>query len=79
MSKCPICDYKIDMCQCRFGGKGHPDRNKERRVVLDHLYLFNDEQLHHLQNIEKWWDTSYVDEEMQDIKIRLKKEYGDVE
>ena len=26
MDKCPICNYRIDMCQCRYGGSCHPDR-----------------------------------------------------
>lgn len=30
MDKCPICNYRIDMCQCQHGGSGHPDRSKRR-------------------------------------------------
>lgn len=39
MDKCPICNYRIDMCQCRYGGSCHPNRSKRRAVVLDHLYI----------------------------------------
>ena len=41
---CPICGYELKMCQCRFGGHGHPDRSKNRDVVLDHLYLLTPAQ-----------------------------------
>lgn len=39
MDKCPICNYRINMCQCRYGGSCHPDRTKRREVVLDNLYM----------------------------------------
>ena len=41
--KCPICDYSINRCQCKFCGSAHPDTSKRREVVFDHLYLFNQE------------------------------------
>lgn len=43
MDKCPICNYRIDMCQCQCGGSGHPDRSKHREAVLDHLYIYTPE------------------------------------
>lgn len=70
---CPICEYKISNCQCRFGGSAHPNRFKRRQVVLDHLYLFSSEQIQHIINLEKWWRISYGDEErtriLQEIEI----------
>lgn len=36
--KCPICGYRIKMCQCRFAGSAHPSREKAKEVVKDHLY-----------------------------------------
>ena len=53
MDKCPICNYRIDMCQCQYGGSGHPDRSKRREVVLDHLYMFSQEQIKHIANIQR--------------------------
>lgn len=70
---CPICEYDFSHCQCRFGGHAHPDRYKRREVVQDHLYLLSELQLKHLQELQKWWDTSYKDEEMNEIKNRLSK------
>lgn len=63
MSKdlCPICGYELISCQCLFGGSAHPDRDKERDVVQDHLYLLSDEQLYHLIKLQKRWQTSYGD------------------
>ena len=65
MSKelCPICGYELYFCQCLFGGSAHPDRDKERTVVQDHLYLLSDKQLLHLEKLQRYWQTSYGDEE----------------
>lgn len=73
--KCPICDYEISWCQCRFGGSTHPDRHKRRAVVLHHLYLFSDKQIDHLKELEKFWQISYGDEERTEILQELLKEY----
>ena len=76
MSKknCPICDYPFDMCQCRFSGNAHPDRSKRERVVADHIYLLSDEQIEHLKQVQKWWNTVYDDEEMNQILAELESE-----
>lgn len=50
MIKCPICDYEVNMCQCLFAGDCHPDRTKNREVVLDNLHLLTDEQIRHSTN-----------------------------
>lgn len=65
MSKdlCPICGYEIEYCQCLFGGSAHPDRDKERDVVQSHLYLLSGRQLLHLLKLQRYWQTSYGDEE----------------
>lgn len=65
MSKelCPICGYELYFCQCLFGGSAHPDRDKERAVVQDHLYLLSDKQLLHLEKLQRYWQISYGDEE----------------
>ena len=75
--KCPICDYKFSDCQCLFGGNAHPDRSKRLEVVLHHLYLFSDEQIKHIQNVEKYWQVSYEDKERSNIREQLKIEYDD--
>ena len=76
MSKknCPICGYPFDMCQCRFGGNAHPDRSKRARVVADHIYLLSDRQIEHLKQVQKWWNTVYDDEEMNQILEELESE-----
>lgn len=76
MVKCPICEYEISDCQCIYGGLGHPNRDKRRKVVFDHLYLFSDKQVSHLISLEKYWATSYVDDEMEEIlnSIKVSKE-----
>lgn len=74
--KCPICNYDIKHCQCRFGGSAHPDRSKRKNVVLDHLYLFSKEQVEHILKLEKYWQTSYGDEECSQIREDLFKEYN---
>lgn len=71
---CPICKYRLFECQCRFAGSAHPDREKEREVVLDHLYLLSDAQLKHVIQLEKWWQISYGDEDRSKVLNRLKKE-----
>ena len=68
---CPICGYLFGECQCRYGGLGHPNRSKRREVVLDHLYLLNDRQLKHVINLEKYWCTSYGDNEKKQIVKKL--------
>lgn len=76
MAKCPICDYEIKHCQCRFAGSAHPDRSKRIEVVLDHLYLFSDKQIQHILELEKYWQISYGDEERESIREDLVSEYG---
>ena len=75
MDKCPICNYRIDMCQCRYGGSCHPDRSKRRAVVLDHLYMFSQEQIAHIANIQRQCQVSYPDEEREVIRKELSDEY----
>ena len=76
--KCPICDYDIENCQCRFGGSAHPDRSKRQSVVKDHLYLFSDKQVKHIIELERYWRTSYTDEEKEKIREELEQEYNPV-
>lgn len=73
ITKCPICRYNLDDCQCYFGGSAHPDRSKRREVVQDHLYLLNDKQLAHLIKLQAFWQTSYGDEEKSKILDTLIK------
>ena len=69
--KCPICNYPMDMCQCLYGGSCHPDRDKEREVVLSHLYLLSKMQIRHIVCLQKYWNTSYGDNERTEILERL--------
>ena len=78
MDKCPICNYRIDMCQCRYGGSCHPDRSKRRAVVLDHLYMFSQEQIAHIANIQRRCQISYPDEERENIRKELSDEYKNI-
>lgn len=73
ITKCPICRYNLNDCQCYFGGSAHPDRSKRREVVQDHLYLLNDKQLAHLIKLQAFWQTSYGDEEKSKILDTLIK------
>jgi len=76
--KCPICDYDIEHCQCCFGGSAHPDRSKREAVVRDHLYLFSDEQVQHIIELERYWRISYLDEEKEKIREELERKYNPV-
>lgn len=71
--KCPICDYEIEHCQCYFGGSAHPNRDKRTEVVKDHLYLLSPKQIEHVIELEKFWRTSYLDEEKEQIRKELEK------
>ena len=51
MSLCPICNQQIDNCLCRENQSLRTDG--KYRVVLDHLYFYNNEQIHHLIGITK--------------------------
>ena len=72
-NECPICGYSLDdnMCQCIYGGSCHPDRSARRKVVLDHLYLLNDRQLKHVIELQKFWRSSYSDDERNAIVKKL--------
>ena len=70
---CPICNYHLAHCQCRFGGSAHPNRSKQREVVLDHLHLLSKRQLKHIINLEKYWQVSYGDDERTAILEKLKE------
>lgn len=72
--KCPICDYEIKDCQCVYGGLAHLDRSKRKIVVFDHLYIFNKEQIEHLINLQKAWQISYGDDELEQEYEKLLKE-----
>lgn len=80
--KCPICGYLIKPtyvgggCQCLFTGSCHPDRYKKTGVVKDHLYLFSKVQVEHVLSLEKYWQTSYGDEERELIRKKLFNEYA---
>ena len=63
------------MCQCRYGGSCHPDRSKRRAVVLDHLYMFSQEQIAHIANIQRQCQISYTDEDRENIRKELLDEY----
>ena len=63
------------MCQCQYEGSGHPDRSKRREVVLDHLYMFSQEQIKHIANIQRQCPISYPDEERENIRKELSDEY----
>lgn len=72
--KCPICNYPFRGCQCPFSGSAHPDRSKSARVVADHIYLLSDAQIDHLKKVQERWQTSYDDEEKNDILKELETE-----
>lgn len=74
MDKCPICEYQIGQCQCRFCGDAHPDRSKRRKVVLDHLYLLSEYQLMHVIELERYAPPSYTDQELTAIFDEMKEE-----
>ncbi len=72
--RCPICGYVIGGhpgCQCRYGGSAHPDRYKNREVVLDHLYLLSKRQLKHVIELTKYWGISYGDDERNNMLNNL--------
>lgn len=71
-TKCPICNYEISMCQCRFGGSCHSDRSKRREVVFEHLYLLSKKQLKHIINLQRKLQVSYDDKERTRILNELK-------
>lgn len=73
--KCPICDYPIGKCQCRYAGEDHPDRSKRTMVVIQHLYLFSPEQIQHILELQKYWRVCYIDDEKSDILKQLELEY----
>lgn len=70
---CPICEYPFRHCQCRFAGSGHPNRSKKRTVVIDHLYLLAPEQIDHVKELQRYWQTSYGDEEKNAILKELQE------
>ena len=69
--KCPICEYAISGCQCLYSGSAHPDRNDKKRVVFDHLYLLSPMQLQHVISLEKHWQISYADADLNAILKKL--------
>lgn len=73
-NKCPVCRYKINNCQCLFGGNVHPDRSKRIEVIKDHLYLLDSVELDHFIRLESQWQMSYADSETNDILNEVKGE-----
>lgn len=79
MTKCPICGYDLNDCQCLFSGSAHPDRAEITDVVLEHLYLFDEEQVKHIIELEKAWQISYADENRNKILASLRANYSNNE
>ena len=71
MTKCPICNYSLDMCQCKFSGSAHPDKSKQMEVVFYHLHLLSPEQVNHIIALQKWWNISYGDRDREQIRKEL--------
>lgn len=44
MDICPICNCRIDMCQCQYENSDHPNRGKRREVALDYPYMLSQEE-----------------------------------
>lgn len=76
---CPICEYLFDDCQCYYAGSAHPDRSKRARVVADHIYLFDREQIKHIRKVQHHWQISYTDSEMNQILKELEMQTGAIE
>jgi hypothetical protein len=72
---CPICEYEFARCQCKYGGKSHPDRGKRARVVTDHLYLLSLPQIRHIRELQRFQCISYGDEEKNKEVDYLKQKY----
>lgn len=70
--ECPICHYEFKMCQCKYGEKSHPERDIQIRVVFDNMYLLNEQQREHIIKLQEFFDMSYTDRAMQEIKEQLK-------
>ena len=79
LTKCPICNYEIGRCQCRFGGSAHPDRSKKYEVVIDHLYLLTNKQVEHIIELQKYWQISYGDDEKNALVDYLTEKGGEQE
>lgn len=77
--RCPICEYLFDDCQCYYAGSAHPDRSKRARVVADHIYLFDREQIKHIRKVQHHWQISYTDSEMNQILKELEMQTGAIE
>ncbi|MBR3052854.1 MAG: hypothetical protein IKG59_01855 [Firmicutes bacterium] len=60
---CPICEYAIQHCQCIFCGSAHPDRDRRKKIVKDHLELLSMKQISHLVALEEFWQRSYINPE----------------
>ena len=69
---CPVCQWAFVSCQCRFSGSAHPNRDLERKVVLDHLYLLSKKQLKHLIQLQKEECVSSSDDKYNKIFEKLK-------
>ena len=64
---CPICGNAISNCSCI----NHID-NDRVRVVMDHLYLYDEDQQKHLINLQRLLDISYSDDKLNKILISEK-------
>ena len=73
-TKCPICDYPISQCQCKFCGTAHPDREVKTNVVLNNLHLLSKEQINHIINLQKSMQVCYPDRERKEILEKMIKE-----
>lgn len=70
-NECPICHYEFKMCQCKYGEKSHPERTNNIRVVFDNMYLLNEQQREHIIKLQEFFNMSYTDRAMQEIKEQL--------
>lgn len=81
LEKCPICQYELRSCQCIFGGSAHPNRERRKRIVKDHLYMLSPKQVAHVIALEEYWRASYGNsedkEEFEKFKEFLEKDVAD--
>ncbi|MBR5014308.1 MAG: hypothetical protein IKY16_06850 [Bacteroidales bacterium] len=72
-TRCPICGYTLSLCLCRFSESAREAREKNRQVVLDHLYLLSAEQLAHIIGLQQKLQTSYEDNDRDELLRNLQR------
>lgn len=73
-NRCPLCHSLFVDCYCRYDIPKNANRD-DVRIIMDHLYMLDPNELQHIIKLEKLWELFYCDSELNDILGIMEAKY----